>query len=86
MKTFSVILAGINEQPFLKLTISTAWADPSLPGGSSGVRVRNRMSRCCRIGTLDDVVFDYLVFRLRGTINPSHRGYHTCAHSAHTVS
>jgi len=30
------------------------------------------MSRSCRIRTRDDVVFGFLVFRLRGTIDPSH--------------
>jgi len=50
------------------------------------VRVRNGMSRSCRIGTRDDVVFGFLVFRLRGTIDPSHEGDHTCAHSAQTMS
>ena len=45
------------------------------------MRVRDGMSRGCRIGTWDDVVFGFLVFRLRGAIDPSHEGDHTCAHA-----
>ena len=45
------------------------------------MRVRGGMSRGCRIGAWDDVVFGSLVLRLRGTIDPFHEGNHTCTHS-----
>ena len=48
------------------------------------MRVRDSMSRGCRIGIRDDVVFGFLVFRLRGTVDPSHECDHTCTHSVTT--
>ena len=48
------------------------------------MRVGDNMPSGCRIGTLDDVIFGFLVFRLRGTIDPSHEGDHTCTHSVAT--
>lgn len=50
------------------------------------MRVKDSMSRSCRIGTRDDGVFGFLVFRLRGTVDPLHEGDHTCTHSVHEPS
>jgi len=65
----------------LKFIISIFWADLFLSGESFRMRVRDGMFRGCRIDARNDVVFDSLVLRLRGTIEPSHEGDHTCTHS-----
>ena len=45
------------------------------------MRVLDSMSRGCRIVIRDDVVFGFLVFRLRCTVDPSHERDYTYTYS-----